>query len=335
MSLINRYVHAVGTRLPEKSRKDIEKELESLILDALEAKVGAGSKYSEEDVASVLKEFGPPQEVAARYAPSPQYLIGPKLFPIYRLVLGIAIGAAILGLTIAFFVGTFENTGQFVSLFSKLIASLFSAAVSAVGMVTIIFAILERALPDTELEIEPTDEPWDPRKLPPVGGVKDWGSMTKVSVNLAFTIIAMVVFNFYPDKIGIYYQSGADWRFIPILTPAAIKSFLPMWNVVWGLSLVHYSIVIVKREWFLISRVLELVVSLANVAVLLFMATGLQIVDIQSLVINGDLNSIAKLIPIIDKCLRLSFSLIAVVVLIETGVKAYKLIKLQRQESRM
>ena len=43
MELINRYVYQVGRRLPRKVRGDVETELRSLLIDALEERVASGS----------------------------------------------------------------------------------------------------------------------------------------------------------------------------------------------------------------------------------------------------------------------------------------------------
>ena len=103
MELLDRYIYDVGRRLPAKQREDIEKELKSLLLDALEARTG-GAEPTEADMAAVLKEFGSPEEVAARYA-GERYVIGPRLYPTYRMVLGIGSGALALGLFISVFIG--------------------------------------------------------------------------------------------------------------------------------------------------------------------------------------------------------------------------------------
>ncbi len=89
MELIDRYVYEVGRQLPRKNRADIQVELQSTLVDTLEARVQG--EPSQEDVVELLKEFGPPQKVAASYWPQGQYLIGPNLYPLFRMVLGIAL----------------------------------------------------------------------------------------------------------------------------------------------------------------------------------------------------------------------------------------------------
>ena len=89
MDLLKRYVHEVGRRLPRKQRADIEAELHSTLVDTLESRVEG--EPTEQDQIELLKEFGPPVEVAASYRGGEQYLIGPDLYPLFRMVTGIVL----------------------------------------------------------------------------------------------------------------------------------------------------------------------------------------------------------------------------------------------------
>jgi hypothetical protein len=75
MELIDRYLYAVCKHLPQKMKKDIEDELRSSILDAIDAK--SGGNPTQEDIISVLKDFGPPRKVAHNYTTGGSYIIGP------------------------------------------------------------------------------------------------------------------------------------------------------------------------------------------------------------------------------------------------------------------
>ncbi len=58
MSLIDRYVYEVGRHLPRNNRSDIQAELRSSLIDALEDR--AGHEPTEDEIVELLKEFGPP-----------------------------------------------------------------------------------------------------------------------------------------------------------------------------------------------------------------------------------------------------------------------------------
>ena len=86
--MIDRYVNEVGENLPRKMRADIEMELRSLLLDALEER--AEAEPSAKETAAFLQEFGSPETIAAQYRPA-ESLIGPKLFPVYKVVVTITV----------------------------------------------------------------------------------------------------------------------------------------------------------------------------------------------------------------------------------------------------
>ena len=75
MDLIERYVHEVGTHLPRKMRKDVVDELRSTLEDKLEHEC-----VEDEGLVDMLRQFGPPAEMAASYVSGPRHLIGPAHF---------------------------------------------------------------------------------------------------------------------------------------------------------------------------------------------------------------------------------------------------------------
>ena len=88
MDLIDRYVVEVARHLPAKSAKDVAEELRSLLSDALEARAARTGRPKDELLAvELLREFGEPEDVAARYA-EPKHLIGPDWYPVFESVAG-------------------------------------------------------------------------------------------------------------------------------------------------------------------------------------------------------------------------------------------------------
>src|SRR5688572_33401385 len=87
MSLIDRYVAAVGRHLPEKDRADIEAEIRSMLEDMLDERSERGGQTgpSADDrvIAEVLEQVGDPRLLAYKYAPPRRYLIGPGWYDIY------------------------------------------------------------------------------------------------------------------------------------------------------------------------------------------------------------------------------------------------------------
>ena len=94
MNLIDRYIAEVGKHLPRKGRTDIEAEIRSTLEDMLEERNQASLK-DEAAVIALLREYGAPAKVAASYI-GPRYLIGPRIYPTFELIVKIVM-AALLG----------------------------------------------------------------------------------------------------------------------------------------------------------------------------------------------------------------------------------------------
>jgi hypothetical protein len=160
MDLIDRYLFEVGRYLPANQRKDILAELRSTIEDTLEAR--SHGEPGEEDVVAVLQEIGPPKEVAASYYSEGQYLIGPELYPIFTLVLGIVlvtvIAVQLFALGVAYFFSIEARPTP------DMLWNVLGSLPAALGSVVIVFAVLQRL----NVRPEPKEEVFDPHRLPAV-----------------------------------------------------------------------------------------------------------------------------------------------------------------------
>ncbi len=209
MSLIDRYVHEVGRYLPRKNRSDIQAELHSSLVDALEDRVGG--EPIEAEVVELLKEFGPPKAVAASYYPEGQYLIGPALYPLFRLVAGIALtavlGAQLLALGIAYFIAQ-EPIAPLEAL-----GSLVNSIPSALGMVVIVFAVLQWF----EVRPENEGEAWDPASLPEISEAESVKKGERVFA-IVMGIVILVVLVFFPEIIGFVSTPGGEFVTNPVIS---------------------------------------------------------------------------------------------------------------------
>ncbi len=161
MELIERYLQEIGRHLPRPQRADILSELRSALMDTLDAR---GGDTSEAAVVQAIKEMGPPQKVAASYHAEGQYLIGPALYPTFKLVLGIVFSAVIGAQLLAIVITTGLGSEAF-SFYDELL-QIAGSLPNAIGMVVIIFALLQY----WEVRPEMKAEPFDPRKLPQLEG---------------------------------------------------------------------------------------------------------------------------------------------------------------------
>lgn len=162
MELLDRYLHAVKSGLPKAQQDDIIAEIgEDLRSQIEDLEAGLGRPVNEAEVIAILKERGHPAKVAGRYLPQ-QYLIGPALYPIYRLVLKMVV-LWVLVPVFVFVIGPIAiATSIHPSQASiKTLWDLAMSAVFTIGVVTLVFAIIERYPVDAK-----PFEKWDPRRLP-------------------------------------------------------------------------------------------------------------------------------------------------------------------------
>ena len=86
MKLIERYVHDVTRRLPEKQRGDVARELTAEIEDMVADRAN-GKKPTARHAYDVLTEMGDPSMFADQYRDHPRFLIGPDYFEAYVVLL--------------------------------------------------------------------------------------------------------------------------------------------------------------------------------------------------------------------------------------------------------
>jgi len=277
-----------------KSRADIESEIHSAIQDLLDERARQTGKPvdDEENILEVLKEYGDPEKVAASYQPE-RYLIGPRLYPAYikviQIVLPIMGVLALLGL--GFSLGEAAGPANIVETIAQAVAEFFGSMISALGSITLIFALLERFVPDLKTkEIQ-----WNPRSLfnvsPP-----DQVKPVELIVEIFFAGLAIMIFNFFPQFFGFtpslnnLVETGS-WQnitFIPILSDAFL-SYIPFLTAIWGLTIVLDGILIQRGHWEVWSRWFAVSVKALGIGIAAVMLAGpsLIAVTVDTLVASG------------------------------------------------
>ncbi|MFA7175430.1 MAG: hypothetical protein WC340_18795 [Kiritimatiellia bacterium] len=329
MELIERYVAEVGRRLPENLRVDVEKELLSLTMDELEHRVEHAPPYSEAEVVPVLEAMGPPQEVALRYTPTSRYVIGPQLYDKYLLVVGITLGAVALGTAIALSIElavTPTSVGAFIG---QIISALISGAFGAFGVVTLVFAILEKTLPDAEKNALAEHEKWDPRKLPPVPRLKSQVKIGDSVASVCFALLALLIINLLSRDMGAYFVNTSGWNLVSIVDQAAVQEFLPYWNIIWAATIIHHLLLLIKQQWSTSSRVLDIALSVFSVGVLAYMLSGPSLLSGEMvLALAGeaspaDLETLKSLLQIM---LKVGLVVAAIATFVDVVKKTYRLV---------
>ena len=279
MNLLDRYVSEVGKYLPRKQRVDIEQEIRSTLEDMLEER-NQTSAENEAAVVALLKEYGEPRKVAESYI-GPRYLIGPRLYPTFELILKIVLacvlGAGLLGYGVsASITKSFAGT-DFFSFLGQFWLGLLGGLISAFGNIVIVFAILERVLPASKIEKEVAEE-WNPADLakePDPDEVK----MSESIAAIIFTVAGLAIFNLYPNVVGLAFNTDGVWTFIPILSKAFF-TYLPWINLLGVLQIAFNLYQLQQKNWTMFARLSKIVLEVATISLAIAMLNGPSLIDL-------------------------------------------------------
>ena len=179
MQLLDSYLQAVKLYLPRANSDDIIRELSANLLSQMEERESAlGRPLSEDEQMALLKQHGDPMLVARRYRqdrPSLSIgveLIGPELFPMYLIILGLNLSICII-FTALFFLAMKLPLSIEPFVFPVLLQ------IVCVTTIFIILNLIRRKYP----------QPWyyPPAAMAPLIPIARWTSISGLVVWLIFT----------------------------------------------------------------------------------------------------------------------------------------------------
>jgi hypothetical protein len=324
--LIERYIHAVGGHLPLRKRADIQAELRSRLQASLESQYG--SSPGQEQVASLLKEFGSPEEVAASYWPEGQYLIGPRLFPLFRLVLGIALTVFVIVQLVLLGVTAVFNPQELDLL--EFIGGLWNSLVFTFGMIVLVFAVLQY------FEVRPGRESqeWDPRQLPAVeqpDQIKRGQLIAGIVFGLLFVaFLAFIV----PNSLVVQNFIGQVVEFfvIPVLL-----TYLPLLILAFLLGLLLDIYLLWRGRWSTGTRLAKIGINLLSIYLLVQLLAGHNawLAERGVLGFFSSLEALPEGAPVqpealqvlVIQVLRMAFIIALIVTVVDTVGQAYRLVR--------
>ena len=154
--MIRNYLYTVGKYLPASQRDDILKDLEANIYELLEETHG-DREYSPKEIEDVLYKMGNPKRVAESYLERPRYLIGPQYIDLYLLVVKVALLGISIGLLVVSII-KFIVDGDLLQSLLSLVGGIWNAGLVMVGIVTIIFSLVEHYGKEEDFPIGNEDE---------------------------------------------------------------------------------------------------------------------------------------------------------------------------------
>jgi hypothetical protein len=219
--LVSRYLAAVERHLPREGMLDVMAELREAILARIEAaEAQLGRAATTDEVAAVLKTFGAPPVVAARYEGRMQ-LIGPVLYPWFwptqRTALGItfAIFLVLAGLRAL----ASDNPVQAIL---QRFDNVIGIGLMVFAAVTLVFIAVERWGDPVKL----LDNRWDPKTLPR-DNIRKPRSLFESGVSLFFDVLFILVWlKLVPFPNELPLRDGASVSIV--LSPAWSAVYWPI-----------------------------------------------------------------------------------------------------------
>jgi hypothetical protein len=281
MDLIEKYINKVGDNLPEKDREDIKAEIRSIIEDTLDSRSqAAGRQVDEAMTVEVLKEFGTPNKMAASYLP-PRYLIGPRLYPTFLMVLKITLGIVALVVVVTTSVSVAQQAQTIktsLPIIMKGLTEGTGSLLSVFGNIVFIFALIEWGMSRAKDEHE-KGESWDPRSLDDRENADEFKPWERIP-DIVFILALILAFNFYPQWIGIFFNDGStgNWVHVPFLSSVFFQ-YLPWLNILWLAGLALNFALLRFGKWQPWSRWFQIGIDVFTLPLFILMASGSPIVQ--------------------------------------------------------
>ncbi len=256
--MIERYIYAVTKELPKKQREETTTQLRREISKRI--KTMSNEISQEKKIRQALIDLGPPKALANHYRGKERYLIGPRYFERYLIVLRIVLIAIFAGLSIAHGFSVFFSVNTLGEVLGSYIGSLVPALLQGAAWVTGIFALLEYN--DVTLSRHTKEEPWDPSRLPPIPKEKARISRGESIFSIVFTTVFLTLLFFSPETIGIYYFIGETMEFIPLFNLEELTVFRSFVFGAFTFEILIEVIKILKGRW---TRNLSIIVTVLNI----------------------------------------------------------------------
>jgi len=279
MNIIDLYLEEIRHHLPPRDREDILSEIHSTLMDMIEDRnPNPGKTPDEETVKAVLRSFGSPRKVALQYG-ARNYLIGPRFFPIYLLILKIVLIVAaalnILGVIVSL-IGQSGFEVGILSILAQIVGDFFGSLFVAFGIVTLSFAGIERTTPK-EWEID-LDKDWQPENLHQQES-QERIKLAELAVNITMNLVLIALLNFFLDRIGIYNLTDSGWRSVPVLSDI-FQRYIP-WITAYSILEITLNIYLIRKEyWDKYGSTAKIILNVFKIAVTAAIITGPAIISI-------------------------------------------------------
>jgi uncharacterized membrane protein len=247
--MIERYLYAVTSKLPEQQRMDIELELRGLIDDMLEERIES-DQPTQKEIEEVLIELGNPNDLAMKYRGHNRYLIGTELFDTYLVVLKIVGYCILIGLSVVFAIEIVVSPMSVLDQFVDYLVSLIAGGAQGFAWVTGIFWLIERnGVKATVIGGSHKAIQWTPAQLPAIPNPRTKIKPIDPILGIIFTVLFMVLIAFSIDLVGVFSKVDGETVFISLFDIDVFRGFLPFLYGLLGLAILRECIKLITKQW--------------------------------------------------------------------------------------
>lgn len=322
--LVERYLAAVERRLPEETAKDIVAELREALSAEIEAREAAlGRAANDDEVAAVIRGFGAPSVVAARYE-GRSALIGPVLYPWFwpaqRTAVGITVAVFIV-MTAIRAVASDEPVRTMLRSMDNVIGW----GLAAFAAVTLVFIAVERWGDPAKL----SDKLWNPKAMPHEH-IRKPRSMFESGISLFFDAVFILVWlKFIPVPNDLPLRDGASVSIA--LSPVWESVYWPILMLA-VLGAAGHAHDMVRPAWTRIRSAMSIVGYAGGLAVLWVLFRARPLVDVQPRPGTGP-EDLERALRLVDGVITVSLGVAALVCAIGLGVEVWRQVKASRAET--
>lgn len=333
---LDRYLAEVKRFLPKNKREDIGAELESYMLDSLEEE-NSEAVIADDRMKALLVKMGAPRDVANTYAPI-NTLIAPEIYPIFALVTRIVLIVVAIAIPVSMIIGMIASppsSGGLISIFFEVVGGIWSGVTSALGTIVLIFYLVSRLGPEKLAGVKETT--WDPDDLPELSKAEVPGVFDlAVTTTLTMVFVVFIFYLYVNDARLPIIQTGGASQIVAALP--AILPILPFMAGIAILSIAKDSIIMVQGRWSGFTRLADLLLVVANIAVAGVLLSLMPLVQFE--VVSGAIPSgfdqlqslinlglqIALIVGIVGNGIEIIKKLIQMIKA-ETGIPEFKVIE--------
>lgn len=322
--LVERYLASVERRLPKASAKDITAELREALLAKVEAReVELGRTLTTDEAAVVIKAFGAPAVVAARYE-GRMHLIGPVLYPWFWPAQRTAVGVTVAIFIVLTAIRALASDKPIQAVLQSM-DKVMGWGLAAFACVTLVFVLVERTGDPVKL----AETFWDPKSLPREH-IRKPRSLFDSGIALFFDVLFILFWvKLLPFPNELPLRDGASVAIT--LSPAWAAVYWPVLVLALMAAAGHLHDML-RPAWNRVRSGLSIAGYAGGLGVLWVLSQARPFADVQPQPGTSP-EDLERAIKLVDGVMLASVGIAALVWAIALGVEVYRQIKATRMEA--